>query len=148
MYAAGTILKLKEQRPKDKETGEPFAYNKVRVVGASPVSHTGISEWSGVSANGVILEPIANFGGVIDEPLGKIQALYDIESEPVVEVDVAPKVRIIDSSSAAAGPTPEEVFADKAPGVAPEEGQTRGRTSPLVDPRPNPADGPLGPVNE
>jgi hypothetical protein len=45
---------------------------------------------------------------------------------------------VIHSTSQSAGPTPEEVFAEKAPGTPPEEGQKRGRTpfkSPLDDPR-------------
>lgn len=147
MYESGTILALKEPRPNDPETDEVFPYNRVRVIGASPVSHAAMSEWSGTAAQGVILTPLANFAGVLDEPLGKIQALYAVESTPVREMEVAPKVRIIDSSSAAAGPTPEEVFAIKAPGLPAEEGRTRRRTSsPLVDPRPATDDGPLGKV--
>lgn len=147
MYEQGTILELKEQRAPDKETKEPFAYNRVQVVGPSPVSYEGISEWSGVAARGVIITPLSNFGGVIEEPLGKIQAMYNVVEVPVKEMEIAPKVRIIDSSSAAAGPTPEEVFAEKAPGTAPEPGSRRTRTSPLGDdPRPKASDGPLGPV--
>lgn len=150
MYANDTILVLKDQRDPDPETGEEFPYNKVRVVGPSPIdSGVRASEWVGSSAAGVIITPLSNFGSTLDEPMGKLQALYDVESVPERIVE-APRIRVVDSSSAEAGPTPEEVFAKDAPGVAPEEGQTRGRTpiSPLgEDPRPAASDGPLGAVH-
>jgi hypothetical protein len=143
-------LTLKEPHSPDPETNEIFPYNEVRVIGPSVVSTPGNGEWSGVAAHGVMLMPIANFGGVIDEPLGKIQALYDVKEIPVIEIPVAPSIRTYDAATSAAGPTPEEVFAAASPGVAPEPGQTRGRTphgeSPLVDPRPKASDGVLGPV--
>lgn len=151
MYEPDTILTLKEPRdPQDPERPEePFPYNRVRVVGQSPINH-GVysSEWTGAAGTGVILTPLTGFAGVIDEPLGKVQALYNIESVPEREVEVNTRVRVINSASAQAGPTPEEVFAVKAPGVAPEEGQTRGRTpmgeSPLgEDPRPAAGGSPL-----
>lgn len=147
MYEPGTELTLKEQRPNDPETDEPFPYNKVRVVGPSPINH-GVSnaEWSGSNGAGVIITPIANFGATLDEPYGKLVALYDVTHIPVTEVEVQPKIRVVNSTSQSAGPTPEEVFATEAPGKAPEEGQRRARTSPLEDPRPKASDGPLGPA--
>lgn len=146
MYEPGTILSLKEQRDPDEETDEPFPYNQVKVIGPSPVSWHKDSEWSGASAAGVLLAPITNFGSTLDEPYGKIMALYDVKEIPVTEIE-QPKIRVINSSSQSAGPTPEEVFAIKAPGKPPQEGQRRARTlSPLVDPRPAASDGPLGPV--
>jgi hypothetical protein len=150
MYESNTILTLKEQRDPDPETGEVFPYNEVKVIGASPISHGGNGEWSGQAAVGVIIVPTANFGSTLDEPLGKVQALYDVKFVPVNEIEVAPKIRVYDSATAAAGQSPEEVFAEKAPGAAPAEGQSRGRTamSPLADPRPAANDGPLGPVKK
>lgn len=150
MYASNTILTLKEQHPNDPETDEVFPYNEVKVIGPSPVSHGGQSEWSGQAAVGVILVPTANFGSTLDEPLGKVQALYDVKSVPDEEIEVAQKIRIYDSATASAGPSPEEVFAAKAPGPKPSEGQSRGRTkmSPLEDPRNPVNDGPLGPVKK
>ncbi len=149
MYAAGTVLTLKDPHPNDPETDEVFAYNEVSVIGASVISRPGTEEWSGTANQGVMLMPTANFGGVIDEPLGKIQALYSVKSVPELTVPTGPTViPTYDSRSSAAGPTPEEVFADQAPGEAAEKGQNRARTpmSPLVDPRPKASDGPLGPV--
>jgi hypothetical protein len=146
MYAKDTILSLKTQRDPDKETGEEFPYNKVRVVGESPVSHAHKGTWEGAEAKGVIVVPLTNFGATLDEPFGKLRTMYDVSEIPEVIIE-QPQIRVIDSSSAAAGATPEEVFADKAPGVPPEEGQTRGRTphSPLGEPGgPATSDGPLG----
>lgn len=146
MYEPDTILSLKTQRDPDPETGEEFPYNEVRVVGVSPISHGGNSEWSGTAAAGVIITPLTNFGSTLDEPFGKLQALYDVKEIPVREVDADPKIRVIHSTTASAGPTPEEVFAVEAPGTPPEPGQRRARTSPLEDPRPKASDGVLGPV--
>lgn len=147
MYAKDTILVLKEQKGADTETGEEFPYNRVEVVGVSPVSHSHRGEWEGGSAEGVLLRPLTNFGATLDEPFGKLQTLYDVESIPDPnEVEVAQKIKIIDGTSAQAGPTPEEVFAEEAPGKAPEQGQKRARTSPLGDAPPPNSGGPLGNV--
>ena len=150
MYEPDTVLTLKDQREPDPETGEAFPYNKVRVVGPSPIDHGKIenSQWEGVSGQGVIIVPLTNFGATLDEPYGKLTALYDVTEVPEHEFEVAPKIRVVNSTSQSAGPTPEEQFAEKAPGVAPEEGQRRGRTqvSPLEDPRPGASEGPLGGV--
>lgn len=148
MYEPGTVLKLKKQREDikvpektDPDTGRtrkahtlPFPYNLVRVVGESPVDHGGRpdAQWSGVGARGVIITPLSGFGSTLDEPFGKLQALYDVEEVPTKVVEIAP-IRVINSTTADAGPTPEEVFAVEAPGTPPEEGQIRGRTSPLGD---------------
>lgn len=145
MYEPNTVLALKEQRPNDPETDEPFPYNRVRVVGESPVSHADKGDWKGGDARGVIIVPLTNFGSTLDEPFGKLREMYKVESVPEVEIEVAPKIRVVNATSAQAGPTPEEVFASKAPGKPPEEGQRRGRTSPLGAPGgPEDADGPLG----
>lgn len=147
MYEPNTILELKEPRSTE---DKPFPYDRVKVIGQSPIDHaTGAtSGWEGVNSQGVIITPLTDFASTLDEPLGKLQALYDVAEVPEVVVDAAPQVRIVNSRSAAAGPTPEEVFAKEAPGVADPDGG-RARTpfvSPLDDPRPNPEDGPLGPA--
>lgn len=147
MYARDTILTLKEQRPNDPETDEAFAYNRVKVIGESPVSHSHKGNYEGADAAGVIITPLANFGGTLDEPFGKLTALYDVESIPEPdEVDAETKIRVIDGTSAQAGPTPEERFRAEAPGAPPEPGQKRARTSPLGETRNEAADGPLGEV--
>lgn len=152
MYAKDTILTLKEPRSPDEETGEDFAYNRVRVIGQSPVSKGDDKGYTGPDADGVLLEGLTNFGGNLDEPFGRVKELYDVESIPEVEVEQRQTVRIVDAQSAQAGPTPEEVFADEAPGVAPEPGQTRGRTSPFEEVRgpkgSSPLDTPAGPTRQ
>lgn len=144
MYEPNTILTLKEQRPDqevparvDPDSGRkrpkyklPFPYNRVRVVGESPVDH-GMrgGGWEGVGARGVIIEPLSGHGSNLDEPYAKLQKLYDVESIPTNEVIIEP-VKIIRPTSGSAGPTPEEVFAETSPGTPPEPGQIRGRTDP------------------
>lgn len=152
MYAKDTILVLKEQRPPDEETGEDFAYNKVRVIGQSPVTSGEDKGYSGPDADGVLLEGLTNFGGNLDEPFGRVKELYDVESIPEVEVPAQTTVKVVDAQSAQAGPTPEEVFAEEAPGIAPEPGQRRGRTSPFEEVRgpkgSSPLDTPAGPTRQ
>lgn len=161
MFKAGTILELKEQREPerkiDPQTGEPafvkqrnpdtgelentkkpamqvFPYNKVRVIGASPVVHVGQSDWQGNDAQGVIIEPMTEFAGNLDEPIGKIKQLYNVVSVPE-DIVYEPKIRVVESNTAEAGPTPEEIFAIEAPGEAPAVGQNRART-PFEDVKP------------
>jgi hypothetical protein len=161
MYEPDTILVLKEQKPpvkvakkEDPDTGRvrkaheiPFPYNKVRVVGQSPVDHGAGrgGSWDGTGARGVIIEPLTAFGSTLDEPYGKLQKLYDVESIPSNEVIIEP-LKVIRPTSGSAGPTPEEVFAKESPGVPPKAGQIRGRTSPLGDVAPDddPNASPLG----
>lgn len=133
MYEPDTILELKEQQPPDDETGEEFAYNRVRVVGQSPINHGVKSEeWVGASGQGVIIVPLSNHGSTLDEPYGKLTKLYNVVEVPVREAPVQAPVRVINSTSGSAGPTPEEVFAEKAPGTPSPDGK-RGRTSPLPE---------------
>lgn len=146
MYTSNTILELKEKRSKG-EPGtpeyEPFAYDEVKVIGSSPIENGGGKyDYEGADAQGVIIQPLTSFESTIDEPFGKLRAIYDVKELPVVEVE-EPKVRVIDAQTAEAGPTPEEVFADEAPGEASVDGR-RVRTSPLPDPPNAKKDGPLG----
>lgn len=157
MFTAGTILELKKPRPaeekrnrddevvmvKDPKTGEStdkpvmqeFPYNRVEVVGPSPVVHVGQSEWTGADAEGVIIRPLTEFGGNLDEPVGKIKQLYNVVSVPEPQV-YKPEVRVVEATTAMAGPTPEEVFAKEAPGKPPKRGQHRART-PFEDVKPS-----------
>jgi len=129
MYEPGTILTLKEPRStKD----QPFPYDRVRVIGQSPIDHRLFSaEWEGANSQGVVIAPENGFGSNVDEPYGKLISLYDVDTIPTTEVDIQP-VRVINSTSGQAGPTPEEVFSTEAPGVKSPDGM-RGRT-PQVSP--------------
>jgi hypothetical protein len=146
MYERDTILTLKEQRDPDPETGEEFAYNKVQVIGPSPVSHADKGDWTGSDAAGVIIVPLANFGGTLDEPFGKLRELYDVTEIPEFVAAQQPEA-LIRTKQGPPKPTPEDVFKAEAPGTPPEEGQTRARSKPLGDPGgPANVNGPLGPA--
>lgn len=151
MYQPDTILKLKDPRSTD---DEPFPYDRVRVVGQSPVDH-GLrsSQWAGANGQGVIIQPLAGFASTADEPYGKLQRLYDVESVPVIEVPVAATVEIRPQEDA--GPSPEDVFAAAAsdedaaraqrkapaPLVSPLDGEIQGEDVP-------PSESPLGETEE
>lgn len=148
MYTPDTILKLKEPRSTE---DKPFPYDRVRVINASPVSkgHEGKTKYTGADAQGVVIEPLESFQANLDEPFGKLIALYDVESVPERVVE-QPPVRVIDSRSTVdAGPTPEQRFAAEAPGD-PEASISgrKPRVSPLEDPNDAKADGPLGDTPE
>jgi hypothetical protein len=143
MYQRETILTLKEQREPDEETGEVFAYNEVKVIGPSPVSHANKGDYTGSDASGVIIVPLSNFGGTLDEPFGKLRELYDVKEVPELIAAQKPEAQVRHVQPAPQ-PTPEQVFAEEAPGVAPEPGQHRGRTSPLGETKGPSKDGPLG----
>lgn len=167
MYLPGTILKLREQRPptvvagpeveiidkngkgtgkyKREEVEQPFPYNHVRVIGPSPLTYThqrgaespDRQPYDGADAQGVIIQPVSEFAMTLDEPYGKLRRLYEITELPEEEF-THPVVRVHRGPSAIAGPTPEEVFADKAPAdTQPDVPRTAKRVgSPLEDPRP------------
>ena len=163
MFKSGTVLELKEQREPtqatDPYTGEPrfekkrnprtgeetvneskpvmlpFPYNKVEVVGPSPVIRQN-DDWTGADAQEVILRPLHDFAGNIAEPLGKVKKLYNVVSVPEDVVEVERTIRVIQANTNQAGETPEEVFAREAPGKPAKNGG-RART-PFEDVRPDP----------
>lgn len=145
MYEPDTILKLKEQRDPD-EHGNAFPYNLVKVIGASPVVHSGqAQEWVGAQGQGVMIQPCGDgFGATLDEPFGKLQQIYDVESVPVHEIEVQ---KIIVKTPAQMGPSPEEVFAALAEPSDNEGGRRwvpeAQRVSPLPDERPKATASPL-----
>lgn len=121
MFSRGTILARREPfivpdlKADPPVEGDPaYVYNRVRVIGVSPVAHMGgTSNWGGVAAQGVIIEPVTGFGGNVDRPLGELQRDYTIESEPE-PLTIQSTVRVINAQTREAGPTPEEVFAESA----------------------------------
>lgn len=139
MYVQNSILVRKEQVESDKDPA--FAYNRVRVIGPSTVTWTQIEgDWTATGGNaGVNIEPLTEFAGVIDEPYGKLRALYDVESEPEIITEVTTTIRKYDALSA--GPTPEEVFAKEAPGTPTKK--KPAEKSPLKAKSPAPARTPL-----
>jgi hypothetical protein len=152
MYEPGTILTRKDPRPPEEAAA---AYNRVKVIAASPISHAGTvrgGEWEGGNAQGVILQPAPlplepgekprehDYGQNLDEPFGKVQKLYDVESIPEPDMIVAKPVERVKP-----GPTPEEVFAREAPGTPRLPDDPRAR-SPLPDPAPDASE--LGPLDQ
>lgn len=129
MYQPDTVLTLKDPRSTEEE---PFPYDRVRVVGQSPVDH-GLtsSAWTGSNGQGVIVTPLTSFGSTIDEPYGKLQRLYEVESIPEVVVPVAATVKVLQQTDA--GPSPEDVFAQEAEGAG-NDGRTVKPPAPVVSP--------------
>ncbi|MBA3240071.1 MAG: hypothetical protein H0T60_02500 [Acidobacteria bacterium] len=129
-------MTLKEPRS---EEGNPFPYDRVKVVGQSPVDHAGglASQWVGAHAQGVIITPVGEgFGSTVDEPFGKLQELYEVAEIPEVLAPTAPDVTVITPESA--GPSPEDVFAveaDKQGHDARRKKPAKVKSSPL-DPKP------------
>ncbi len=125
MYEPGTILELETPYEQDDARS---VYNRVRVIGQSPISHATTSDWGGTGAQGVLItpeaapaeegkKPISVFGSNLDEPYGKLQKLYGVISIPSPDMEVvAAPVRVINHNSGQVGQTPEEVFAKEAPG--------------------------------
>lgn len=156
MYEPDTILVLKKPKTKGtppqgdpesedyvpaSEDYKPFPYDRVRVLGQSPISHSG-EGWSGEANQGVIIAPLTEFDRTLDEPYGKLLALYNVESIPVHEAPADP-VRVINPTSGSAGPTPEEQFAQSAeenPQPPARRHRPKQEVSPLEDPRPAAAD--------
>lgn len=108
MYKPGTILARRD--PLD-EDNSGAVYNRVNVVGQSPVDHALISsEWTAGNGQGVIIQPLEGFGATLDEPFGRLQELYEVESIPEpVTVPAAAVVKVVTQGDLP--PSPEEQFA-------------------------------------
>lgn len=130
MFARDTILARREPFPAPDASVSPpvegdarYIYNRVRVIGPSPVAILGgqPAAWqSGPGAQGVVIEPLDGFGGNVDRPLGELQRDYMIEREPE-QIFVESKIRVVNAHTREAGPTPEEVFAEAAANQALED---------------------------
>lgn len=128
-YLDDTILELKEpayidadgkKQPLAEHKGKTpperlFPYNKVKVVGRSPINHGHADKgWQGSDADGYIITPLTEFAANLDEPYGKLLALYNVAEMP--DEDTAENVVASDRGfhqvrpSRALPPTPEEIF--------------------------------------
>ena len=140
MYAPGTKLKLVKPRSKPKkgdQEAEIFPYDEIRVVGVSPVSHAHKGEWEGPDAVGVIIEPLTDFAGNLDEPFGKLRSLYQVTEEVPFEAPTATRV-FTEEVAVPHNKSPEEQFAEAIP-PGTQKSPTRVRT-------PHGDDSPLGNV--
>ena len=144
MYKPDTILALKNPRTEYDEAGEiigeAFPYDRVRVIGQSPVHHATIaSEWTGSNGQGVIVEPLTDFGANLDEPYGRLQELYSVESLPEPVIYRGTEVEVLEPEDL--GPSPEQVFADEAEKEGKDSRRAKPRRflpSPLVETPPDP----------
>jgi hypothetical protein len=119
MYEPGTTLVLRDPQSTDDET---YPYDRVLVVGQSPVQHVSNSGsvWAGADAQGFILRPIESFDQTVDKPLGLINELYEVESYPLDSVTGEP---IRPENNPRNLPTPEQTLAKTA------------KENPTVEPR-------------
>jgi hypothetical protein len=151
MYKPDTILVLKQQRTQYDDDGEPvtdddgnpiiFPYDRVRVIGQSPVNHADITtEWVGAHGQGVIVEPLSGFGSNLDEPFGRLQELYEVESMPEPTVMRAEdQVKVVKPEDLP--PSPEEIFSNETEAQGKDSRRAKPRRflpSPLVETPPDP----------
>lgn len=127
MYEPESVLVLKDPRSTEED---PFPYDRVEVVGQSPIHHgVRAEEWEGAQGQGVIIKPLNGFGATLDEPYGKLRDLYNVESTPVREAPAEARVKLL--TQADLGPSPEEAFADQAKRSSKRPTNKPKRTSPL-----------------
>lgn len=108
MYENGTILKRRE--PVD---DPDYPYNFLEVVGESPMTYANTADWTGAEARGVIVQATFDpdtdaptpFAPTLDEPVGKLNELYEIVSVPELVVATEQVIK-----RAPTLPTPEEAF--------------------------------------
>lgn len=123
--AEGRKQPLSEFKP-SKDASEPerlFPYNRVKVVGRSPINH-GHSEkgWQGSDADGYIVQPLTDFAANLDEPYGKLSALYSVAELP--DESIAENVVASDRGF-------HQVRPAKVQALTPEEVLRGQRTEPL-----------------
>jgi hypothetical protein len=155
LYVEETILALKEPkyiddegktRPLSEFTGkkgeEPrlFPYNRVKVIGQSPINYAHRDEgWEGTEAHGVIIQPMTEFSSTLDEPYGRLVRMYDVEHVPVddvVEGAVASDRGFTQvPASRNLPPSPEEVFrlARENPDAPPSPTRVKTPMDPLAE---------------
>ena len=112
MYENGTILKRREP-----VEDADYPYNFLEVVGESPMTYANTADWTGAEARGVIVQATFDpdtengtpFAPTLDEPVGKLNELYEIVSVPEL---VVPTEQVI--KRAPTLPTPEEAFKEQA----------------------------------
>jgi hypothetical protein len=127
MYEPGTILALREPQSTDDQT---YAYDRVKVVGQSPVQHATASgsAWAGADATGYIITPLDDFGPTLDKPYGELADLYEVEEYPTDPITQQP---ITPENNPRNAPSPEQQFA-RAAKEAGQDAAPRRAPSPSV----------------
>lgn len=117
MYEPGTILALREPQSTEDAT---YPYDRVKVVGQSPVHHVTASGsvWAGADATGFVITPLSDFAPTLDKPLGQLMELYEVEEYPN---DPATGLPITPESNPRNAPSPEQALAR----AAAEQGEPR-----------------------
>lgn len=120
MYEPGTILALREPQSNEDTT---YPYDRVKVVGQSPVQHVTASGsvWAGADATGFIITPLTDFAPTLDKPLGQLQELYEIEEYPEDPITGEP---ITPESNPRNAPSPEQILAREAGAPRPQRERT------------------------
>ena len=110
MYEPGTVLSLREPQSTDDKI---YPYDRVKVVGQSPIQHTTSSGslWAGADATGYIITPLEEFAPTLDKPFGELQSLYEIESYPLDPITQEP---LTPENNPRHLPSPEQVLAREA----------------------------------
>lgn len=106
MYEPGTILQLRELQSTDDKV---YPYDRVKVVGQSPVQHVSSSgsAWAGADATGYIITPLEEFAPTLDKPYGQLEELYEIEAWPTDPVTGEP---LTPEANPRNVPTPEQIL--------------------------------------
>ena len=132
MYQPETTLKKIEPFADD-HPGAP--YNHVKVIGQSPINHGTIqTEWIGAQGQGVIVQPLDGFGATLDEPYGKLQSLYEIDTVPDNVLPAEPVIKHIPQEGS---PSPEDRFRAEASEPELEVKEPKAPASPLDDEQPS-----------
>lgn len=115
MFEPGTILALREPQSTDDNV---YPYDRVEVIGQSPVHHATASGsvWAGADATGFIVRPLTEFAPTVDKPYGELAAAYEIEEYPNDPITGNP---ITPESNPRNAPTPEQILAAAARDEAP-----------------------------
>lgn len=110
MYEPGTILALREPQSTDEST---YPYDRVKVIGQSPVQHATASGsmWAGADATGYIIQPLSDFAPTVDKPFGELAEAYEVEEYPTDPFTGDP---ITPESNPRNAPSPEQQFAAAA----------------------------------
>lgn len=122
MYEPGTVLALREPQSTDDSV---YPYDRVKVVGQSPVQHATASGsvWAGADATGFIITPLTDFAPTVDKPLGQLMELYEVEEYPEDPITGQP---ITPENNPRNAPSPEQILARAAADQPPRP--TRERT--------------------
>jgi len=123
MFEPGTILALREPQSTDDEI---YPYDRVLVVGQSPVHHVSDSggAFAGADAMGFIVRPLAEFAPTVDKPMGLLNELYEVEAYPTDPTTGEP---LRPENNPRNLPTPEQQLSK----AAKEGGQVRTSRIPL-----------------